>query len=221
MFIKFPSRYSEEFKRVRNEVNSTVRSDKSAYYRAILESCGNDAKETWKLVGGIIGKGETSCLMKELIIDNKKITDSKQIANGLNNYFSNIGSSLGEKFIFNDEFRNYLAKNITTTFRFNCVTKDNVSKIVKSLKSTSSPGYDGIHISVIKDNLDSLLDAIVYICNLSLQTGVFPQKLMIAVSQILENYRPKGTNHFSSKNKSQIHVTDIKQKNMYRKNKMQ
>ena len=79
------------------------------------------------------------------------------------------------------------------------MTKDNVSKIVKSLKSTSSPGYDGILISVIKDNLDSLLDAIVYICNLSLQTGVFPQKLMIAVVvvifksgdfQILENYRP-------------------------------
>ena len=106
---------------------------------------------------------------------------------------------MGEKFIVNDEFRNYLAKNITTTFKFNCVTKDDVSKIVKYLKSTSSPGYDGIPISVIKDNLDSLLDAIAYICNLSLQTGVFPQKLMIAVvvaifksgdSQMLENYRP-------------------------------
>ena len=54
-------------------------------------------------------------------------------------------------------------------------------------------------ISVIKEDLDKLLDAIVNICILSLQTGVFPQKLMIAVivamfksgdSQILENYRP-------------------------------
>ena len=149
-------------------------------------------------MGGIVGKGETSCLMKEFVIDNVKITDSKQIPNGLNNYFSNICSSLGEKFIVNDEFRNYLAKNITTTFKFNCVTKDDLSNIAKSLKSTSSPGYDGIPIIVIKDILDSLLGAINYICNLSLQTGVFPQKLMIAVvvaifksgdSQILENYR--------------------------------
>ena len=173
--IKFPSKYCEEFKRGSNEVNSRVRSANSGYYTAKLESCGNDAKETWILVGGFTGKGETSCLMKEFIIDNVKITDSTQIANGLNHYFSNICSSLGEKFIVNDEFRNYLAKNITTTFKFNCVTKDDMSKIVKSLMSTSSPGYDGVPISVIKDNLDSLLDAIVYNLHLSLQTGVFSQ----------------------------------------------
>ena len=74
-----------------------------------------------------------------------------------------------------------------------------MSKIIKSFKSTSSLGYDEVLISVIKDNLDSLLDAIVFICNLSLQTGVFPPKLVIAVVvaifmsgdyQILENYRP-------------------------------
>ena len=41
-------------------------------------------------MGGIIGKGETSCLIKEFIIYNVKITDSKQIANGLNSYFSNM-----------------------------------------------------------------------------------------------------------------------------------
>ena len=48
--------------------------------------------------------------MKEFIIDNVKITDSKQIANGLNYYFSNIGSSSGKKFTVNDEFRNYFSK---------------------------------------------------------------------------------------------------------------
>ena len=66
--------------------------------RQNLKVAGIDAKETWKLVNRNIGKGETSCLMKEFIIDNVKITDSKQIANGLNHYFSNIGSSLGETF---------------------------------------------------------------------------------------------------------------------------
>ena len=79
------------------------------------------------------------------------------------------------------------------------MTKDDVNNIIRSLKSTSSPGYDRIPIGVIKDSLDSLLDAIIYICNLSLETGVFPKKLMIAVvvaifksgdSQILESYRP-------------------------------
>ena len=46
---------------VRNEVNSRVRSAKSGYYKAKLESCGNDAKEIWKFVGRIIGKCESSC----------------------------------------------------------------------------------------------------------------------------------------------------------------
>ena len=73
--------------------------------------------------------------MKEFIIDNVKVTDSNQIANGLNHYFSNIGSSLDEKFIVNDEFRNYSAKNITTTFKFNCVTKDDVSRLFNLLRA--------------------------------------------------------------------------------------
>ena len=44
-------------------------------------------------MGGIIGKGKSSCLPKEFIINNVKIIDSKQIAKGLNHYFGNIGCS--------------------------------------------------------------------------------------------------------------------------------
>ena len=62
----------------------------------------------------------------------------------------------------------------------------------------SSPGVDGLPMRLFKDNINVLADTIVFICNRSLDTGIFPKKLMIAIITCLhkagdlhnlENYR--------------------------------
>ena len=62
----------------------------------------------------------------------------------------------------------------------------------------SSLGVDGLPMRLFKENINVLADTIVFICNRSLDTGIFPKKLMIAMITCLhkagdlhnlENYR--------------------------------
>jgi hypothetical protein len=79
------------------------------------------------------------------------------------------------------------------------VIKEDVVKIVNSLKCGKSPGIDGINSTTIKKILPNIIDVVTYIVNLSFSTGVFPKKLKIAVvvpihkkdsTLICNNYRP-------------------------------
>ena len=84
-----------------------------------------------------------------------------------------------------------------------------------SLKPNKSPGYDGISSNIIKQGFDTLDRPLHYIYNVSLQSGVFPEEMKIAMvipifkgSEVsdLRNYRPISALCCYSK---------ILQKNMY------
>ena len=125
------------------------------------------------------------------------VSDPILIAMEFNNIFSNIGSKLAQQFSPTTDFKNYLNENILSRFKFSHVTNQQVTKIVMSFKN-SSPGVDGLPMRLFKDNINVLADTIVFICNRSLDTGIFPKKLMIAMITCLhkagdlhnlENYR--------------------------------
>lgn len=68
-----------------------------------------------------------------------------------------------------------------------------------SLKTNKSPGYDEIGFSVIKNCFGVLYKPLLYIFNLSMEKGIFPNDLKIArvtpifkadSEEILANYRP-------------------------------
>ena len=66
------------------------------------------------------------------------------------------------------------------------------------LFKNSSPGYDYISMKILKDNIEILADVITFICNLSFRSGVYPERLMVAIitciyksgnPQLFRNYR--------------------------------
>ena len=56
-------------------------------------------KSTWKIMKEIVGKAKINQknLPKQLVINNKKITDKTEIANNFNEFFANFGPKLAEK----------------------------------------------------------------------------------------------------------------------------
>ena len=85
-------------------------------------------------------------------------------------------------------------------FSFEPVSVEDMKKVVLSFKD-SSPGHDDVPMRLIKRNINVLADVLVYICNLSFHTGIFPKALMLAVIKRLfksgkvncfENYRAKS-----------------------------
>jgi hypothetical protein len=54
-------------------------------------------------------------------------------------------------------------------------------KIIKSLKSKNTSGYDEISDCIIKLSSPFIISHLTYICNAALSSGVFPDKLKYAI----------------------------------------
>jgi len=77
---------------------------------------------------------------------------------------------------FNNMFKRINLK-YSTTYEIN--------KILKSLKTKNSYGYDEIPIKILKLSAPFIISPLTYICNKSLSSGVFPERLKYAIIKTL------------------------------------
>ena len=82
--------------------------------------------------------------------------------------------------VTSDDYKLYLTDVITERFTFSQVSCLDVENIVRSFKD-SSPGADEIPMILFKENLSVLVSTVIFICNLSLMTGIFPSELATAI----------------------------------------
>jgi hypothetical protein len=104
----------------------------------------HDRKKTWQIINEL--RGKTKKLIKPcIVIDNKKITDRRVIANEFNNYFNSIASKLnesiidgnlsGSKFSSFEEFM--MPQNKNSIFLDDCFTSE-LLDIIKELDNNKS-----------------------------------------------------------------------------------
>jgi hypothetical protein len=74
-----------------------------------------------------------------------------------------------------------------------------IEKIIKSLKSINTGGYDEISTRILKLSAPYIISPLTYICNTILNSGIFPDRLKYAIikpifkkgdDQEIMNYRP-------------------------------
>ena len=68
------------------------------YYKNLIKQHNNNYIGLWKTLGNIICKKKKETNINKLKINNQTINDPIQIANTMNNYFTNIGPELANKF---------------------------------------------------------------------------------------------------------------------------
>ncbi len=110
----------------------------------------------------------------------KNFTNPSDIANGLNDFFVNIGHSLA-KIIENMD--GPLLENFSDQYpclsMFNPHTPKEVHDIILELKD-SSAGHDEIRSSLVKKIVSSITQRLTHVLTLSLKTGVVPAGLKLA-----------------------------------------
>jgi len=94
-------------------------------------------------------------------------------------------------------------------------TPKEIEKIIKSLKSKNSHGYDGIPMKILKVSTPFITFPLTYICNKSLSSGIFPSRLKFSEIKPLHkkgdrtditNFRPISLlTTFSNSGKSYIY----------------
>ena len=128
------------------------------------------------------------------------MTSSKSIAEGFNNYFSNIGPELASKIdSSNCNFEMYV-KNAKSEFTaFKPVVASHVCRLLRGLSSNKATGIDKISSKIIKIAAPAISDSLTLIFNHSITSSIFPDEWKTAKviplykngqRNIPGNYRP-------------------------------
>ena len=104
-----------------------------------------NAKELWRKVNQLIGKtSKTTCITSLKVNENTTITGEANIANSLNDYFSNIGSDLSSQIPDSETNPSDYLKKCSNSFRFEEITISMVLHCINNPKSTKASGIDKI-----------------------------------------------------------------------------
>jgi len=143
--------------------------------------------------------------IQKLTINGTQITNQQDIANTLNRYFSSVNNSESNS----DKLGNVEYDNLSTYSNFEqgkgtpapplvfkSFSTNELTQIIKSLKTKNSSGYDEINTKLLKIYICS---PVTHICNKSISTGIYPERLKFSIIKplfkkgvrtSLSNYRP-------------------------------
>ena len=170
------------------------------HIESLLSKHKSNLKKTWQIMKDIINKNKSKKPPPEYFeINNKKVSDRKQIVEGFNQFYVNIGPNLCKSLPMNNSNPvTYLKdRNINSMF-IEPTDENEVRRIIMTLKD-SAVGWDDISANIIKKCTEYILMPLVHIYNRSLVCGIFPAELKLAKviplhkgdsRYILSNYRP-------------------------------
>ena len=109
----------QNYKMTRNKVNIELRKTKRDYFSNKIAGQKCNPREAWKTINSLMGRQNKPAIINELRIGESKLTNSRDIAEGFNEFFSNIGPDLASKIdTTNHNFLDYMpnAKSEFTTY---------------------------------------------------------------------------------------------------------
>ena len=191
----------QKFKTYTNKLNMLIRKSKRMYYYTKFEKSKNDMKKTWQQINSIIGKCKTQssdCKFKDEA--GNVITNSQDISNQFNDFFVNVGPKLASDIQHNGKnYYDYLQDMTSSSMYMKPIVESDIMEIISKFNPSKSAGNDNIGNVIIKQVSSEILKPLTTIFNLSLSTGIVPDRLKVAKvipiykksdPEVFSNYRP-------------------------------
>ena len=200
-YLKNPSSDKEnEYKSYRNKLNHVLRIAEREHYFNLITFNKSNLKKTWSIMKSIINKKVKSKNADYFMQGSLKITDKEVIASKFNDFFVNVGVSLSDKIPQSSRSaQSYLTDSYTKTLFLTPVNRNELINVIKQLKTNTSSGWDDLSPKILQMCHLHILDPLLHIVNLSLNQGIFPDKLKLAKVvplfkgneiYLFTNYRP-------------------------------
>ena len=197
------------YKRYCRILSNVIKAAKKIHNDELISKSKNKIKTTWAIIKKETGKNNHHDTINSLRINDTMVNNTQEIAHAFNDYFSSVADTVINNIRKgNDERKNdishysYLTNNFNNTFpniNWKHASTHEISKIIESLKSKNSCGYDEIPVKILKLSAPFITSPLTYIYNKSLSTGTFPERLKYALirpvykkgdKHLVTNYRP-------------------------------
>jgi hypothetical protein len=176
-----------------------IRVAQKIYFKHLLETLENKTKTMWTIINRVTRKAKKSNHLPHVFKMNNTEVSVEKSAEAFNNYFLNITYDLQIQTDIDISLLKNAYQNDFSQMNIIPVTEGEIQSIICSMKAKDSSGYDGISTKILKICNSLISKPLSYICNKSIQTGVFSDCLKYAIvkplfknggwSSIL-NYRP-------------------------------
>lgn len=192
----------EKYKKYKNKLTQILRSCEKHHFDKILKEQSNNIRGTWKILNSIIGKNKNQKKYPEQFKQNNSIiTNKKDISNGFNNFFVNIGPDLAKSIIpqENSDIKDYLKESTSKSMFIKPTNEKEILDIVSQADAKHSTDSNGLSMHILKKVFGSVCWPFTEICNKSLLNGVFPESMKVAKviplfkagdNDVFTNYRP-------------------------------
>jgi len=182
----------------RNKLDKLLKIAKNEYYINKFFEVKNDSKRTWQIVNSLLNKSKRNNYPDSFHSeDGITYTTEKDIANGFNNFFTNIGSNLAGKIPNTDaHFNDYLGQNNLQSIFWTPISTKEIELIVAKFKYKGNCGIDDIDQRVIINTIDIISEPLAHIFNTSLTTGSVPNELKIG--QIIPIHKSSDKEQFTN-----------------------
>ena len=173
-------------KKLKQEQNKA----KKSYYETFFDS--TNQKLLWSKINTVLGKGKNYSTEKTVLsVDNCILDKPNAICTSFNTFFTEIGDKLASSIKSTENVQKFGTMNrISESFFFHPSSANEVSQIIKKLKSGKSPGPDNIPVDLIKENSIFFSNFLSSVFNFCIENGRFPDILKVAK---VNNYRPIST----------------------------
>ena len=134
-----------KYRTVRNYVNNLREHLRKEHYANVIFENQNSPGKLWKVMKQMMGTSK-SCKtsIKGLASGDKFVSNTKEIVNIFNTFFTNVGKNLAVKFKSVCTSIKQDRNVVENSLKFNSVTPNNVCKQIQSLCSAKATGSDKI-----------------------------------------------------------------------------
>ena len=129
----------------------------------------------------ILKKSNRINTLSSLLIEGNTITDSQNISEHFNNFFTSIGQDLHKNIApTKKHFSDYLKAPNTDTFYILPTTPKEISDLIKTFQNSKSLGPNSIPTNILKEIYETISVPLFTLINKSFITGVFVNMCKIA-----------------------------------------
>lgn len=195
----FPSNLTlkQNYRRCKRSLAKSIADSKKQYFEKLINNQQN-SKCLWESVNKICNKNKKKEEIERIKINNTIISDKKEIANLFNEHYCSLGERYAQKIKKPQHFIDNEPEVANNMF-LGSVSEQEIVRIIRSMKTKKSPGFDGIRTEILKIIDRQISQPLTFLINKCIKKGYFPKQLKIGViSPLLKsgskldiiNYRP-------------------------------